>query len=290
MLEVFRHWAAMKKTTVKKIVDFLLDNYLDIATVSVALFVVLRHRIKPFDLPTLAAWIIAVMALLAASGLWDRNRRLRRLEDTLNETRSLVDLRLSPVVHADAFLSADVNRDQIKEAMSSAVTIYVCGLTLARTSRQFMELFARRLQAGATIRLMMLDPTKRGLMEVMAARSMGNTTAEYWNTRLNTVVDVIKAIPTGAKPGGILEIAYVPFPTSFGLFMIDPAEPHGKIFVEIYHHRTAENNAAFVLTSMGDPHWYSFFNKQWHEAWAVSRIQKVETAPLIPSPIKAEGQ
>ncbi|HEY0155626.1 MAG TPA: hypothetical protein VGB92_26800 [Longimicrobium sp.] len=253
---------------------FVLDNLFDIATVLAATFVILRHQIKPFDIPTLLSWLLAILALLAVSGLWDRNRRLRRIESLGTETRTFLQTQLSSSVSASDFFTADFDRAEVARQIASASRVYICGLTLARTTRQLMDVLSRRLQAGATIRLSMLDLNRPGLMEVMAARSMGATTADYWAVRLGTVLDVIKAIRVTSV--GSLEIGFIPFPISFGLILVDPEEPHGRVYVELYHHRTAESNATFSLSAVKDPHWYRFFCRQWDEAWRVSRVEAVE--------------
>ncbi len=256
-------------------VSFLLDNIADLATLLVALVVVLWHQVSPFDLPTLASWILAVIALVAISGLWDRNRRMRRLEDLVVDTNEIVRSQLAEAPRAGSFFSRNIEPRELEDSFSAANHICICGLTLARTTRQFMDAFSRRLEAGADVRLAILDPSNTGLMEMMAARSMGTTTAEFWATRLKTVVQVVEA--TGARPphGGQLSLGFAPFPPSFGLILIDPDQEHGKCFVEIYHHKTAERNATFRLTRADDPYWYSFFHNQWTEFWNACRQEVV---------------
>jgi hypothetical protein len=268
----------MKSPGLYRAAEFFLDNLFDLATLTVAVFVVLRHQVRPFDLATLASWILAVLALLAISGLWDRNRRLRRLENLLTETTDLLNRQLADKPRAATFFAQELSHSILEETFSSANQIYICGLTLTRTTRQFMDSFSRRLDAGATIRLAFLDPANPALMEIMAARSMGNTSAAYWGTRLNTVVDVIRAMSGSTTSAAKLEVGFAPFPPAFGLILTDPDQAHAKCFVEIYHHKTAERNAAFSLSRAEDPYWYSFFYKQWVELWNTCRIEEVSAS------------
>lgn len=83
----------METSRFQKSVEFLLDNLFDISTIFVAGYLVIRHQIKPFtssDVGELATWILAVLGLIAVSGLWDRNRRLHRIEKLSQEVRELV--------------------------------------------------------------------------------------------------------------------------------------------------------------------------------------------------------
>lgn len=262
----------MTKSKLPVAVAFILDNFFDLATLVVASGIAIWHQIRPFDMSAMSSWILATLALLAISGIWDRNRRLRRMETAVTETKDLLSTRLLGPVRAASFFGQGPVHQELEAALSSASTIYICGLTLARTTRQFMDVFSRKLASGAKIRLAFLDPKDPHLMEILARRSMGVTTAEYWRTRLSTVADVISAIPARGNSAGSLQIGYLSFPPSFGLIFVDPEEDQGKCFVEIYHHRTAERNASFHVSARDDPYWYRFFLNQWHEAWKLGRV------------------
>lgn len=265
----------MEKSRSQRFVEFLLDNLFDIVTIFVAGYTVIRHQFRPFtssDIGELATRILAVLGLIAVSGLWERNRRLRRIEKLSREGRDLISRHLSGKVRAgDFFLSEKRLSDR---TFSSATEILLGGITQTRTTRQYMHVLGKRLQAGAHIRIMVIDSRIDSVMETMAARSIGETTPEYWRTRMETVSVVIEII--GSTPGstGTLEIGYLPFIPSFGFAMIDPDEPHGTSFVELYHHRSAEPNPAFELRASDDPFWYRFFRNQYEVLWNSCRIEQ----------------
>lgn len=264
----------MEASRFQKSVEFVLDNLFDIVTILVAGYLVVRHQVKPFmpsDIGELATWILAVLGLIAVSGLWDRNRRLRRIERLSEEGRDLVLHRLSgKILAGDFFFSATQLSDK---TFSSAATILLAGITLARTTREYMHVLGQRLVAGAHIRIIIIDPTKHSVMEVMASRSMGDTTPEYWRTRMQTVIAVIDAIANTPGSTGKVQIGYLPYIPSFGLVMIDPDQPHGSCFVELYHHRSAEPNPTFGLRVSDDPFWYKFFRNQYEILWNSCRIE-----------------
>ena len=100
----------MKQSPLRNFVEYLLDNLFDILTIVVAAYLVIRNQLQPptaNDIPDLANWILAVLGLLAVSGLWERSRRLRRIEEVTNETHELVDRKLSQQIKASDFFSFD---------------------------------------------------------------------------------------------------------------------------------------------------------------------------------------
>lgn len=254
-------------------VEYLLDNLFDIVTILVAGYLVIRHQVSPFapsDIAELATWILAVLGLIAVSGLWDRNRRLHRIERLSEESRDLVLRRLSGKTRAgDFFLSERRLSDQ---TFASATTIFLSGMTLTRTTREYVYALGQRLVAGASIRIIILEPTD-SLLQELTLRSMGETTADYWRSRLQTVETLIGVIAKTPGSTGKLELGHLPYLPSFGLTMIDPDQPHGFCFVELYHHKSAEPNPTFEVRASDDPHWYRFFRQQFEILWSSCRIE-----------------
>ncbi len=271
----------MDSSKFQKSLEFILDNIFDIATVLVAAYVVIRHRIQPFgpnDISQLIAWMIGILGLIAVSGFWDRNRRLRRIEKLSEESRDLVLRRLSGKVLAGDFF---ISQTRLSDAtFSSATTIYLVGITLTRTTRQYMHILGQRLQSGAHIKLVIVDSANDSVMQEMAYRSMGNTSPEYWRTRMRTVEAVVQAIGSSATGNGKMEVGFLPYIPSFGLTMIDPDQPHGSCYVELSIHRSAEPNPTFELKALDDPHWFKFFRNQFDILWKSCRIETV--APTKP--------
>lgn len=105
---------------------------------------------------------------------------------------------------------------------------------------------------------------------------MGDTTAEFWRSSLEAVEAVVDAIAKAPGSKGKLELGYLPYIPSFGFVVIDPDEPHGFCFVEIYHHRSAEPKAAFELRASDDPFWYGFFRRQFEILWNSCRVERLQ--------------
>jgi hypothetical protein len=149
----------VEQSRLQAFVEWLLDNLFDMLTILVAGFLVIRYQIRPpapTDIAEIATWILGVLGLLAVSGLWERNRRLHRIEKLAEEARNLA-LRYSErrACASDFFLA---ERRLTANDLSSANTIYFAGKVLARSAREFMYVLGQRLVAGATVRFVILDP------------------------------------------------------------------------------------------------------------------------------------
>ncbi len=257
----------------QKMIDFILDNIFDLLTIGITAYLVVRNAIRPFsaeDIGQLLVWILGVLGLVAISGLWDRHRRLRRIERLMEEGNSLILRRLSGKVYANDFF---VPTKLSENMFSSANKIFLAGITLTRTTREFMDVLGQRLKAGAIIKLIIIDRKIDGVVETMASRSMGETTAEYWRTRMQTVESVINTIASTPGASGKLQIGYLPYIPSFGLVIVEPNKPNAVCRVELYHHRSAEPNPTFEVNAKDDPTWYSFFERQYDILWDSCRTE-----------------
>jgi hypothetical protein len=266
----------MKK--IKTAFEYILDNLFDVATVLIAGYIVIRHQVKPFaesDIAELATWILAVLGLIAVSGIWERNRRLTRIEKLSEESRDLVLRRISGRARSSDFFISGKNITD--STFSSAMNIYVSGMTLTRTTREYMEPWGKRLVAGANIRIMILDSSKKDILEELALRSAGTTTVEYWRNRLQTVETLVEIIAGTQGSKGKVELGRLPFIPSFGFTITDPDEQHGVCYVEIYHHKSAKPNPTFELSATKDSDWYKFFREQYEILWDSCRVQSFES-------------
>jgi hypothetical protein len=263
----------MHPSRFQRIIEYVLDNLFDVATILLAGYLVMRHQIRPFtssDFGDLATWILAVLGLIAVSGLWDRNRRLNRIENLSQESRDLALRHLSGKVYANDFFLPDeriTNR-----TFASANVILLSGMTLTRTTREYMYSLGQRLVAGASIRFMILE-IEEFLLQELVSRSFGKTTADYWESRLSTVEEMINLIAKTPGNTGRVEVGHLPYIPSFGFVMTDPDEPHGVCFVELYHHESAESNPAFELRAADDTYWYAFFRRQFEIMWGSCRVE-----------------
>jgi hypothetical protein len=270
----------------QNVTNYFLDNVFDILTIAVATYIVIRHEFRPFgpsDIADLATWILAVLALIAVSSLWQHHRRLAAIESLSQETRDLVARRLSGRARSeDFFWSGDVKITA--QDFAQARDISIVGMILNRTVRNHMAAFGDRLAAGANLRFVILDPENEGLMSIMPYRSYGSRPREWWQDRIRQTEGHIEDIPNSKDFSGTLKIGYLPYFPSFGMWLVDPDKPYGKIYIEIYHHRTPEMNPSFSLRATDDSYWYTFFRKQFDLLWEScenhGRIKDVDSCRL----------
>ncbi len=255
----------------RRLVEWLLNNWVDLITLGVASLFVIRYMLQSptsEDIPELATWILAVLGLIALSGLWERNRRLTRIEALSKEGRDLALRYLNKKVFAgDFFLS---ERPLTSKELSSANEVLFLGKVLARTSREFMYILGLRLMAGATVRFIILDPESDSALEQAVLESF-DTGIDFWRSSLRTTETVIEALANTPNARGKVELGYLPFIPSFGLSLIDPHQPHGKCFVEIYQHRSSEPHPTFELRASDDTYWFEYFRNQFDILWASCR-------------------
>jgi hypothetical protein len=265
----------MKPSRLQTFVEYLLDNLFDITTILVAGYLVIRYQLQPAtpnEVADLLAGILTVLGLIAVSGLWDRNRRLSRIERLTEESRDLTSRYVNKKVRASDFFLSD--HKLTEKDLASATKIYFLGKTLARTTREFMHITSQRLVAGADIRYAILDSKSESVLHEAVLRSY-DAPIEYWRNSLQMVEIVIQATARAPGSKGKVEVGYLQCVPAFGIIMVDPEEPHGFCLVEVYHHKSPEVGMVFELRAKEDPYWYNFFKRQFDILWRSCRVESV---------------
>lgn len=262
----------VKQSRFQALVEWILDNLFDVATIVVAVWLVIRYQVRPpapTDVAEIATWILGVLALLAVSGLWERNRRLHRIEHLAEESRNLALRSLDRKAYAGDFFLRE--RRLTPNDLSSANTIHLAGRVLAGSARKFMHVLGQRLVAGATIRFLILDPEHEPVLQQAVLQSL-DAPIGFWRDTLKTTVTIIEALAKTPGRKGTVEIGYLSFIPSFGLELVDPDQQHGTCFVELYQHRSTKPHATFELRASDDPYWFQYFEEQFHLLWEQCRV------------------
>lgn len=263
----------MEQSRLQAFVEWLLDNLFDVLTILVAGFLVIRYQISPpapTDIAEIATWILGVLGLLAVSGLWERNRRLHRIEKLAEQGRDLALRYSSRRAYASDFFLTE--RRLTAGDLSSAHTVYLAGRVLTRSAREFMYVLGQRLMAGATVRFVILDPEYEPVLQQAVLQSL-DAPMNFWRDTLKITATVIEALAKTPGHKGTVEIGYLSFIPSFGLTMVDPDQAHGVCFVELYQHRSARPHATFELRASDDPHWFKYFQEQFELLWNQCRVE-----------------
>ena len=265
------------------VLDYILDNVFDILTLGTAGYVITRHQLRPYtmnDIADLATWILAVLGFIALSGVWHQHRRLTAIEKLGKKTYDLIQSRLSDQVVSDHFFWPG-DKSLATQDFALADDICLVGITLRRMVNSQMAIFRERLERGANLRFIILDPTNESLMQLATAQSYGSQPFTALQSLINLVVADIEDIPTANQVKGTLKVGYLPYFPSFGMRLIDPDKPNGQIHIKMYHHRTPHRAPTFSLYADKDSYWYEFFRQQFDLLWD-SCEQEGKVIDLIP--------
>jgi len=211
--------------------------------------------------------MLAILFFLAVNSLWDRLKRLRRIEGLVEQSLSLLER-----PSADKFFQRNVR--PTNEFFSNASLVDLAGITLGKTTLEFTNILRQRLIAGANIRIILIDTSSEVLNQTVI-RSWSSTTPEYYKKRIDTTSSLIEIVGSTPRATGSLQIGYLPYVPSFGIIMTDADSPKGAAFIEIYHHNSNDPSPAFEVTANKDPYWFHFYKEQFELMWKNCSVRKI---------------
>ena len=229
---------------------------------------------QPGNTSLLLDGTILIAGLIAISNLRDRLYRFRRIHESVEQTRQAIrDCTIHQTVGADRFF---IGRDEsYGELLSTASSISISGITLSGTVQSFRATLRERLEAGAQIRLIILDPTSDEALRQLVLRSWSSVaTPEYYKGSLGFISELIGNIGNTPQATGSLEIGYLPFVPSFGITLVSPGQKNGTGFVEIYQHMT-DASPGFRIDADKDPSTFQLYREQYNKMWRKCRTQKI---------------
>jgi len=223
--------------------EFLIDNIAILLTIGFAGYIIYRQEVAQTAVSTdeLLTAILAVLALLATSEIIERYRRLNSIEKAVNRALSFLESRFTDRPSAIAFFQKTPSLDHY---VQSANQIDVCGVTLTSTiNKQFGNL-RERLQAGAKIRILVIDPDSIAL-KMSAERSTSPDDTDYYRVRLDATLremeylfkswEELKALQDSSSKTGNLSVRLLSYAPSFGIISFDANQDNGIAFIEISH-------------------------------------------------------
>jgi hypothetical protein len=232
-------------------------------TLVVALALLLLDIFGIASTEAVAAGTLATLALLAFSTLENREQ-MQHLADTSTATQAVVEQVVSGKPKAGDFFWK--RRRSLEGDLARARFIGIAGITLSRTVRDYLDDFEKRLQSGACVRFIVIDPASLAPRQVML-RSKGGVRDFFYADLVRTTIERICILTELDDSSGTVELGLLPYAPSFGLFLIDPHEAHGRIIVEIYQHKSLAFNPTFELNAQRDARWYKFFREQFDLLW-----------------------
>lgn len=237
-----------------------LDLYIAVA---VAVVIAVLGVAGAVDPKVLAAATLAVLAVMATSGLASRHQ-----VDDVRTTLERLAANESGKVAADRFLARRL--PALDTEIVTATDIALVGVTLSRTVRDLLPALDRRLRSGARVRVLLIDTDSQANVEAFS-RSRKADPDNFYGHRVASTVALLRVLATSAASAATLQLRMLPFVPTFGLCIVDGDEGHGRIHVEIYQHRTLEPNPSFSLHADRDGYWYGLFRGQFETLWECGR-------------------
>ena len=224
------------------------------------------------DLSRLLAGILGLLFFIGVNNLWDKLKRLRRIEDLSVETYTLVKNKIIDRVRADEFFHSS---GPTKEFFLHAKSICISGITLGQTTRELTDIIGQCIVNGAHVRIILIDYQSDEVLNQIMLRSFGSPDTGHYAKLIGGTSGLIRIIGDVPNASGTLEIGYLPFVPSFGIKLKDPLAENGAAFVEIYHHNSRKSTPDFELTASRDPYWFEFYKDQFELMWNRCRVEKI---------------
>lgn len=242
-------------------------------TVLLALTLGLMGIFDVVDGRFIAAATLGTLGLLALSSLASRHQSMY-LYTSVQSLTSVLNAVVSGDVPIDRFLAEKAPR--LDDHIRAASDVRLLGVTLSRTVRDLVGTLDARLRAGASVRVIVIDPEGTAPVEAVA-RTVGVTSPEFYRPRITSTIEILSALASLPGTSGGVEVRLLPYVPAFGMYVIDPEAAHGEIYVELYQHRSLEPNPCFALRAERDGRWFKFFVNQFDVLWQSAR-------PLPPPP------
>lgn len=245
------------------IVNNIIDYGPILLTVLVGAFATVRSINSHLDSNELLQWILGLLVLIASTQLVDRFRILRNTNKKLDQIIEFSN----GSGGAKGFLLDSM--PDLRERVKSAKSISISGVSLAGTSNLYHPILQDRLKAGVPMRLLMIDPAiDKPVADVAVYRIDKTQDASVLRRSVNYSLETFSLLsPFDQKRK--LKIRLLPFPTIYGIWILDYGTNEAEVWVELYSFRQTPE-PAFQLKPGRDGVWYEFFVNQFEKMWVAS--------------------
>lgn len=188
------------------------------------------------------------------------------------ENLSVITQRLEGGRGAESFLKDRNSYVPLPEITKTARNIYLCGPTLINLFSQWSAyLQSEKLDNhGTTIQVILPNPNS----SIKALAKWINEPPENTQRDIERTLSYIELIVKNGIKAGSIEARLIDFFPNFSMVLIDPDEPHGKIFVEFIGYGTKLHSRPHLeLTKQRDGQWYEYFFQQYHNLWKDSQTK-----------------
>jgi hypothetical protein len=235
--------------------------------VSLALVIAVLGVVGVVRVEIIQAATLATLSVFAVSVLVNRIQ-VAELESGTKALADVVKETLQGRVSVDQFLTTRLIG--LEDALSDATDIRLSGVTLTRFLLDHRAELRVRLDQGANVRAIIIDPHGSGVEQ--AGLRCVEASTNYYEPRLASAIGMLGELADKTSRG-FLELRGVPYLPAFSLTIVDPEKPGGRIYVEQYHHRTSAPHPTLCLQYERDKNgsFYHFFLDQFEVLWQSAR-------------------
>lgn len=161
----------------------------------------------------------------------------------------------------------------------TASEIQISGITLLHTITKFHKSLVTCLNRESIVKIILANTSDQVLEQILLRSWTKKTNTSYYRNRIMSTLSRLQVIRQEAqvegKQLGQLQVGYLPFVPSFGLFISDPDELDGVAFVEIYHHLVPVPPKNFVFRRIEDDKNFIFYRQQFEAMWNASETSVI---------------
>jgi hypothetical protein len=283
---------------------FLRDNLVDLATVAVAFYFLIKGQVSGFaakDVPALLSVVVGLIGLNSVELLIDRQVRLRKITAAVERANSSADTVADSIVELQqqvrtVGLSVSalrlgasatqllVERPEIpRERIMHAEKIYWSGVTLRSSLRQQLHDLNIAISHGADVRILIIDPSKIRLKDELTFRE--DVKYEYIDAILKSTELNLQLLASGLPPGSGYRLGLHRVLPSYGMLILDPDDSDGVCYVELYHPEKSRQTT-FVVHATADAAWFRFFVDQFDATLKRSEVYRIMTTLDVENAVK----
>jgi hypothetical protein len=253
----------------KKVWKFILANLDTLIAILISLLAAIMGAFGENQLLLLAG-ISATLTVIAVGLIRDRANRESLAEQIAELKRCLPNHTLASEFFNPKYDATPHFQD--------AKQIDLCGVTLTNTMNKNFTVFRELLEAGTSLREMIIDPTPPSVaLEMSAQRSDNPKDTAYYQRRWESAISdllylhqYVEKLRLDKKPSkiGTLSVRLLPYAPSIQIISLDTRKKNGSLYIEIYPSKMATKmTPIFEVTNADDKKWYDFFVDQYEQMW-----------------------
>jgi hypothetical protein len=215
-----------------------------------------------------AAFLLVILNILGfASSTWIAPLTLAilgLLSISLLGNRHSMEEFVEKLSHANETFFMDEYPSSLKSDFSNATEIWLVGVNLNRTIRDYYSEIENKLRTGKTIRVLLVHPDGPS-PEIAASRTYSGVDVTRTRARINDTLQYLCDLKQIAPNS--LQIRTIQNPLTFGAMAINPNSLSGILYMEHFPFRTANGSLPKFVLRGKDGQWYEFFKKELTMLW-----------------------